>query len=79
MYACFDDDGSPSITIGASNSDYVKPDIESTNQTLAQVEGYESAWAVELTGLAFNDTSLDLKDKYDAAVFDTQRDGYLLS
>ena len=71
MYACFDDDGTPSVTIGASNSDYVKPDNESTNQTLAQVEGYQSVWAVGLTGLAFNDTSLELEDKHAAAVFDT--------
>ena len=50
---CWADEGTPSVTLGGSNIDYVKPDGITTNHVASQINGNETLWSIQYKGLAF--------------------------
>ena len=50
---CWADEGTPSVTLGGSNIDYVKPDGITTNHVASQITGNETLWSIQYKGLAF--------------------------
>ena len=55
---CLETEDTPSITFGNTNSDYIKPNASGSNHTAATIEGYEWMWAIDLTDVKLNGTSL---------------------
>ena len=69
IYMCLEDKGSPSITFGATNSGYLKPNETGGNHTAVTIDGNESLWATNFTDVKLNGTSL--ASDGGKAIFDT--------
>ena len=72
-------DGTPSVTLGGSNNDYVKQGEITTYHVASQITGYENLWSLPFKGVAFGDPIITADDPGESVVFDTQISGYQLS
>ena len=73
---CWMTDGTPSVTLGGSNIDYVKQNEMTTNHIASQIIGYESLWSLPFKAVFFGDPLITADDPDESVVFDTQISGY---
>ena len=76
---CWVNEGTPSVTLGGSNIDYVKPGEMTTNHVTSQITGNETLWSIQYKGLAFGNPYITADNPNEYAVFDTQVNGFQVS
>ena len=70
---CLIGEGTPSITFGSANSDYLKSNMTSGEHEATQISSQKSLWAIKMSDLSFNGTSIlstDYKAFLSSTIYD---------